>query len=87
MVSITRSKFVFSEPLIELGSKKGRNSALELMVSGKAYIIFDDEEDDEQEKQDEHSREFYDFHSTAESLLPAQRRKKSKPNFTVRIGT
>ena len=86
MVSITRSRFIFSEPIIELGSKNGRNSALELMVSGKAYLIYDDDEGDEQEKQEEHSREFIDFHSTAEQIPPIQRRKKSPPNFKVTMG-
>ncbi len=89
MVSIIRSGFISSESVIELGSESGRNSALELMVSGKAYLIYDDEEDeeaDEQEKQEEHSRELFYFHSTAEQIPHVQRKKKSPPEFKVTMG-
>ncbi len=87
MVSITRRMFTQAEPVIELGSKQGRNSALQLSVSGRAYRIFDDEEEDEQEKQDEHSREFFDFHSMALNIPPIILRKKRRSNFTVKMNT
>ncbi|MBM7071682.1 hypothetical protein JQC92_06455 [Shewanella sp. 202IG2-18] len=86
MVSITRTMFTSSEPIIEMGSKRGRNSALQLMISGKSYLIFDDEEEEEKEHQDESSREFFDFHSMAGYFPPIKRRKKNKPNFTVKMG-
>ena len=87
MVSITRSMFTSTQSVIELGSTKGRKSALELMVSGKAYLIFDDDDDEkEKEKEDERSREFIDFHKMDEHFPPVHKRKKSRPNFKVKLG-